>query len=89
LDAATVVAWLTSMGFSIVETMSVAPALGLEPDHLTAIQGDAFSWERLLELEEQLGRRPVRWSSAAAILLCAARSPGVAMGAPPPIVKTK
>jgi hypothetical protein len=89
LDVATAVSWLSPLGFRVVETMSVAPALGQEPDHLTSIQSDAISWGRLLDLEERLGRRPDRWTVAAAVLLCLERSTELAVAPPEQIAKFK
>ena len=59
-------------GWSLVETMAVAPALGPDPARLTEVAREPSAWERLLELEERLGRDPGRWPSAAAVLVAAA-----------------
>jgi len=63
-------------GWSIDEVMAVAPALGPDQTRLREVARDRRAWQRLLELEEQLGREPSRWSAAAAVLV-AARSPVV------------
>jgi SAM-dependent methyltransferase len=56
-----------------VETIAVAPALGPEDERVRAVADDPRAWERLLELEEALGRMPERWTEAAAVLLAAVR----------------
>ncbi|MFI5413085.1 MAG: class I SAM-dependent methyltransferase [Candidatus Lutacidiplasmatales archaeon] len=62
------------IGWKLVEVMAVAPLLGPDQDRTRAVRADPKSWSRLLQLEEELGRRPERWTEAAAVLL-AAQSP--------------
>lgn len=61
-------------GWSVRETMAVAPALGADPGRLKEIARASRSWAHLLELEEELGREPARWPDAAAVLLAAQRA---------------
>jgi len=63
-------------GWSVGEVMAVAPALGPDQARLREVARDRRAWERLLELEEQLGRAPSRWPAAAAVLV-AASAPAV------------
>jgi SAM-dependent methyltransferase len=60
-------------GWEVLETMAVAPSLGADPLRAAAVRSDDAAWPRLLDLEEQVGRRPGRWAGAAAVLLCARR----------------
>ena len=60
-------------GWQCRETLAVAPALGPREETLRAVAGDPKAWGRLLELEEELGRRPERWTEAAAVLVAAGR----------------
>lgn len=62
-------------GWELRETVAVAPALGPDAARVESIAQDPRSWERLLELEERLGREPGRWRRAAALLLAVQRSP--------------
>jgi len=62
-------------GWNVRETLAVAPSLGSLPDHVEAVRADPKAWERLLLVEETLGREPGRWSGAAAVLLAVARPP--------------
>jgi len=55
-------------GILVVE---IAPALGPDALRIEAVRGDAKAWPHLLDLEEEVGRRPERWSEAAAVLLSA------------------
>ncbi len=64
-----------STGWAIRETMAVAPALGADPERLSAVAADPKAWSRLTELEELLGREPERWRRAAAVLVAARRGP--------------
>jgi SAM-dependent methyltransferase len=61
-------------GWEVTETIAVAPCLGPDPIRIDALQRDAASWKRFQELEEEVGRRPARWTQAAAVLLCARRA---------------
>jgi SAM-dependent methyltransferase len=58
-------------GWEVLETMAVAPALGPDSERIEAVRRDPKSWFRLLELEEEVGRRPERWPTAAAVLVAA------------------
>jgi SAM-dependent methyltransferase len=60
-------------GWEIRETVAVAPVLGPDSVRLAAIRADAKAWPHLLDLEEEVGRRPERWAPAAAVLLSARR----------------
>jgi SAM-dependent methyltransferase len=60
-------------GWELLETSAVAPALGADPVRAEAVRADARAWPRLLDLEEEVGRRAERWVGAAAVLLCARR----------------
>jgi len=60
-------------GWSVRETMAVAPALGPSTSRLEEIAVEPRAWERLLDLEERLGRDSGRWPNAAALLLAAER----------------
>lgn len=73
LSPAPLVRRLQAVGFTVRETVAVAPALGAAPTRLTAVRSDPIAWRRLVELEEQLGRRPDRWDDAAAVLVAAVR----------------
>lgn len=64
--------WLR-MGWEVEETMAVAPLLGPDAVRAAAARSDAKSWARLLDLEEQVGRRPERWPEAASVLLSVRR----------------
>lgn len=63
-------------GWTVREAMAVAPALGPDPTRLSEVARDPVAWTRLLDLEEQLGRDPARWTDAAAVLVAVA-SPAV------------
>ena len=56
-------------GWRVDEVMAVAPALGFEPTRVESARPDAKAWGHLLQLEEELGRDPERWESAAAVLM--------------------
>lgn len=58
-------------GWTVVETVAVAPTLGPDPERIEAVHRNPKSWSRLLELEEEVGRRPERWPLAAAVLVAA------------------
>ncbi len=64
-----------STAWAVRETMAVAPALGADPERLSAVAADPKAWSRLTELEELLGREPERWRRAAAVLVAARRGP--------------
>jgi len=56
-------------GWEVLETVAVAPLLGPDPVRSAAVRADEKAWSRLLDLEEEVGRRPARWEEAAAVLL--------------------
>jgi SAM-dependent methyltransferase len=56
-------------GWLVREVVTVSPALGPVPLSIEAAQSDPKSWEHLLEVEEQIGHAPERWTNAAAVLL--------------------
>ncbi|MGA8091913.1 MAG: class I SAM-dependent methyltransferase [Thermoplasmata archaeon] len=60
-------------GWEVTETVAVAPALGADPLTVEAVRADLKAWPHLLNLEEEIGRRPERWVEAAAVLLSARR----------------
>lgn len=62
-------------GWVLLETSAVAPVLGPDPERAGAVRADAKAWDHLLEIEEEVGRRPERWRGAAAVLLAARRPP--------------
>jgi SAM-dependent methyltransferase len=62
-------------GWTVRETMSVAPALGSDPLRIQAAWTDPLARSRLLDLEEEVGHRPERWPGAAAVLLAATAPP--------------
>lgn len=64
---------LSRTGFEVIETVAVAPGLGPDAERIAAVRADAKAWPHLLELEEEVGRRPERWAGAAAVLLSARR----------------
>lgn len=60
-------------GWRVLETVAVAPALGPDPGRIASTRADPRAWDHLLELEEEIGRDPPRWASAASVLLAAER----------------
>ncbi|HTW55435.1 MAG TPA: class I SAM-dependent methyltransferase [Thermoplasmata archaeon] len=60
-------------GWTVLDTLAVAPALGGEPDRVAAVAADPRALAHLVELEERLGRRPARWPRAAAVLFAVRR----------------
>ncbi len=56
-------------GVELLESLSVAPALGADAERVAATRTEPISWLHLLELEEVLGRTPPRRARAAALLL--------------------
>ena len=72
-SAGTVHEALEADGFVVEETMAVAPVLGPNPERIASTRADAKAWPHLLELEEEIGRRPERWVPAAAVLVSARR----------------
>lgn len=63
----------TGADWHLLEVMAVAPALGPEAGHLQEVARDGQAWDRLLLLEETLGREPPRQADAAALLLAVER----------------
>ena len=70
---------LDRAGWEIRETVAVAPALGPATDRVAAIRKDPKAWSRLLDLEEEVGRRAERWPRAAAVLVAARRPSSMRM----------
>ena len=70
---------LRSTGWEVVETVAVAPSLGADAARIEAVRRDPKAWTRLLELEEEVGRRSERWPGAAAVLLAARRPSSMRM----------
>lgn len=73
VSAVDLVQRLERSGWSVTEVQAVAPALGSDAVRIRACGADPKAWGHLLELEEDLGRRPERWERAAAVLLAAVR----------------
>jgi SAM-dependent methyltransferase len=67
-------AWLRDHEFEAGEVLAVAPGLGADASRIEAVARDRRAWQRLVEVEEELGRERERWESAAALLLSARRS---------------
>lgn len=63
----------TGRGWTVLETLAVAPALGPDSLRAAAVRADPKAWAHLLVLEETLGREPHRQTDAAAVLLAAER----------------
>ena len=74
-DVAGVSEYLAKRGWSVNETVAVAPVLGPLAERIAAVRGDPKSWGHLLELEEAIGRRSERWRDAASVLI-ATTAPG-------------
>ena len=66
---------LEPAGFTLVESLSVAPLLGSFPGPLETVRRDPVAWSRLLELEEAVGRTVPRRRRASALLSAWARFP--------------
>jgi len=62
---------LLDAGWEVLETLAVAPALGPDAGRIAAIRSNSKAWGTLLDLEEEVGRRPARWTAAAAVLVSA------------------
>jgi len=58
-----------ALGWEVLETVAVAPALGADPIRIQAVRKEEKAWAHLLEMEEEVGRRAARWPGAAAVLL--------------------
>ncbi|MGP8109207.1 MAG: class I SAM-dependent methyltransferase [Thermoplasmata archaeon] len=63
------------LGWEAVEVLSVAPVLGPDNACAEAVAREPRAWNHLLEIEEFVGRREERWTTAAAVLLAAQRAP--------------
>ena len=72
---------LKAMGFEVLETLSVAPSLGPDPERIAAVRSDPLAWVHLLEVEEAIGRAPARHANAAAVLIAGRRSTAAATDA--------
>jgi len=70
---------LSMRGWELRETIAVAPSLGADAERVAAVRPDPKSWARLLDLEEEVGRRSERWPSAAAVLVAARRPSSMRM----------
>jgi SAM-dependent methyltransferase len=70
-SAAAIARALEPGGWEVTEVMAVAPALGALAARIGTVRSDPKAWEHLLALEEEIGRRPGRWPSAASVLLAA------------------
>lgn len=66
--------WFARRGWDLDEVLAVAPALGTLAPRIEAIRADRKAWDHLLLLEEELGRRPERWTDAAAVLVAGRRT---------------
>jgi SAM-dependent methyltransferase len=71
IDPGELSAWATARGLTVREILAVAPVLGADPERIEAVARDPRAWERLLEVEEMVGRDPERWPGAAAVLVAA------------------
>jgi hypothetical protein len=63
-------------GWEVREIQAVAPALGALASRIEEIRTDPKAWAHLLQMEEELGRQPRRWTEAAAVLMAATKSRG-------------
>ncbi|HTP54016.1 MAG TPA: methyltransferase domain-containing protein [Thermoplasmata archaeon] len=61
-------------GWTVLETLAVAPCLGPDPASIARIHADPKAWGHLFEVEERVGREPARWGEAAAVLIAARRT---------------
>ncbi len=66
---------LAPAGWELLESLAVAPALGADAERVAAVGSNDRAWGNLLAVEEELGRRESRWSSAAAVLVALRRVP--------------
>jgi SAM-dependent methyltransferase len=73
-SAAEVSAWCHAGRWEIAEIVAVAPMLGPDAARVDAVARDRLAWNRLLEVEEEVGRRPERWPRAAALLVAAVKT---------------
>ena len=64
---------LGSQGWRVLETVAVAPTLGPDAERIASTRADPRAWDHLLELEEEVGRDPRRWTLAASVLLAVER----------------
>lgn len=77
VGASELVTDLEHRGWKVGEVLAVAPALGPDPHRLEAARGDPKAWDHLLRIEEELGRKPERWTAAAAVLVAAQGKPSM------------
>jgi SAM-dependent methyltransferase len=70
-SAAEIAAWSAAGDWEVLEVVAVAPMLGPDATRLDAVARDPIAWARLLDVEEQVGRRKERWLRAAALLVAA------------------
>ncbi len=73
IDPGELALWCESRGLSVREIVAVAPTLGPDAARIDAVARDPVAWDRLLEVEESVGRNPERWPGAAAVLVAAER----------------
>jgi SAM-dependent methyltransferase len=71
--AAEITAWCGTGHWEVREVLAVAPMLGPDATRVEAVARDPRAWERLLEVEEEFGRRTERWPRAAALLVAAVK----------------
>ena len=76
IDAPSLDARWRSRGWAVEEVLAIAPCLGADPAAIGRVAANARQWERLLAVEEEVGRAPARWGAAAAVLLAARRALG-------------
>lgn len=62
-----------NLGWAVLESCAVAPALGPDAVRVGHVPTGSKSWTHLLELEEELGRDPERTRLAAAVLVAVRR----------------
>lgn len=62
---------LSGWGLELEEAIAVAPVLGADSGKLETVHSDRRAWERLLSLEETVGRSPERLRRCPAVLFCA------------------
>jgi SAM-dependent methyltransferase len=73
-SAAEITAWCTAGRWQVREVIAVAPMLGPDAARVDAVARDPRAWQRLLEVEEEIGRRKERWARAAALLVAALKT---------------
>ncbi|MCI4362969.1 MAG: class I SAM-dependent methyltransferase [Thermoplasmata archaeon] len=65
---------LLPLGFRREGALSVAPALGSDPERCTAVRASARGWAHLLDLEESVGGVERRWARGSAVLVALRRA---------------